>query len=252
MSAQPSPAFCKSAAWYDAIYAARPWDAEVARIERFIGSPTLGGTPSVVDWGCGTGQHARRLISKGYIVIGLEPCEDMRLIAGRNGVPVADDALGRYSNVLSEIRCGHDRGMAHICMFAAINYAGVYHSTKDIVGDMLRYRPIHVVFTFLHLPAVVRGLHERASQHTTLPDGRVLARETVKHFDPMTSVLHQVMEYRLGGAGEACVEEHEMRAFTIDEVIRAFPLEAKVSITDEAGGRPTLDSWYCWCEARLP
>jgi len=62
---------------YDALYAEKDYDAECDMIEaafrRHAGSPVR----SVIDLGCGTGNHALRLARRGYNVTGLDISAEM-------------------------------------------------------------------------------------------------------------------------------------------------------------------------------
>lgn len=109
--------FAESVAWYDAIYAqVKDYGAEAAVVAALV-RQLCPGARTVLDVGCGTGEHARRLAREhGFAVAGLdlEP-GFLALAAGKlpegrfHQGDMADFALGaRYDAV--------------ICLFSAIGY----------------------------------------------------------------------------------------------------------------------------------
>lgn len=55
---------------------------------------------TILDIGCGSGQHMNTFVSKGYMAIGVEPCSKMRSLAFENGLEVFDgtfETLDRLS-----------------------------------------------------------------------------------------------------------------------------------------------------------
>lgn len=57
---------------YDALYAEKPYDREVTFVERHLESGD-----EVLVVGCGTGEHSRHLVERGYDVVGVDPSEAM-------------------------------------------------------------------------------------------------------------------------------------------------------------------------------
>ena len=65
---------------YDLLYKDKNYDAEVALLERLFQAHALEGN-SVLDLGCGTGQHAIRLAKRGFDVTGVDRSPEMLRIA---------------------------------------------------------------------------------------------------------------------------------------------------------------------------
>ena len=68
---------------YDLFYQDKDYDAECDLIERIISEYASGPVHSILDLGCGTGNHALRLSERGYTVHGVDRSGEMLEIARR-------------------------------------------------------------------------------------------------------------------------------------------------------------------------
>jgi SAM-dependent methyltransferase len=110
------------AAVYDLLYADKSYESECQLLDEIL-SAWEGGVRSVLDLGCGTGGHARRLAEKGYAVTGVDRSAAMLMEARRHA---GDETLAgeRPRFVKADIReldMG-DTFDAAIAMFAVLGY----------------------------------------------------------------------------------------------------------------------------------
>lgn len=63
---------------YDTIYGAKDYGAECSLIETLLRSHARGPVASILDLGCGTGNHAIPLAQRGYAVTGVDRSQPMR------------------------------------------------------------------------------------------------------------------------------------------------------------------------------
>lgn len=73
--------FGSYARYYDLIYKDKDYPVEVEFIESLIHQYGAGDVTTILDLGCGTGNHALLLAEKGYSVTGVDRSEDMLAIA---------------------------------------------------------------------------------------------------------------------------------------------------------------------------
>lgn len=69
------------AAIYDELYSGKDYDAEARLITEICADHGLAGEVSLLDFGCGTGEHARRLDRLGFRVVGLDRSLEMLRVA---------------------------------------------------------------------------------------------------------------------------------------------------------------------------
>jgi len=74
--------FDKEAKIYDRFYKGKAYEEEVELIRKYLSGK------SVIDFGCGTGNHSVLLKQAGYRVVGVDPCYEMAVQAKAKGIPV--------------------------------------------------------------------------------------------------------------------------------------------------------------------
>ncbi len=111
---------------YDAMYADKDYDRECDVIERLF--VTRGeGVRTVLDLGCGTGNHALRLAARGYDVTGVDLSSEML----RRARDKADAAGADVCFIAGDVRYVDARGPydAALMMFAVLGYQ---HENADV------------------------------------------------------------------------------------------------------------------------
>lgn len=222
--------FTESAELYDAIYAAfKDYRAEAARVAALIRAlhPEA---RTVLDVGCGTGEHARLLtLEHGFAVDGLDLDAGLLRVARRKlpdarffEADMADFSLGR-------------RYDAVICLFSSIGYL---LTTKRVTAALRRFHthlaPGGVVIVepwfapdaFKPGPLSVRqievnGVRVERTSHATV-EGRV------------TRIVFEYTMHDATGTRHA-TELHELGLFTRDEMLACFAAAGLEARHDPAG-----------------
>lgn len=111
---------------YDATYAEKDYERECDIIERAFAEHG-DGIRSIIDLGCGTGNHALRLAARGYAVTGVDLSSDMLDVARAK----ADAANTDVCFLAGDVRYVDTRGPydAALMMFAVLGYQ---HENTDV------------------------------------------------------------------------------------------------------------------------
>jgi SAM-dependent methyltransferase len=225
---------------YDRLYAQKDYPAECDALERAFAAHADGPVRSVLDLGCGSGNHALPLARRGYEVVGVDRSEGMlaRFREKAAGLPGACCACGD----LREVDLGRTFDAA-LMMFAVLGYQ---LGNGDVLAA-LRTARRHLrrgglfVADFWYGPAVLRERPAERVKALPTPGGQVI-RLASGELDERRHVCH--VRYRLWHfqgdrlAGEAA-ETHGMRYF--------FPLEVEMLLGVcgfellRLGGFPDLD-----------
>ncbi len=206
------------AAAYDALYDEKDYESECDLVERAFAEYGEGGLRTILDLGCGTGNHAFPLARRGYDVVGVDRSEAMLERARAKGGDV-ELLLGD----VREIRLGREFD-AVLILFAVLGYQ---LANDDVVAALATARA-HlragglVLFDVWYGPAV---LHERPGQRVrTVEQGdRRLVRTSQGRLDlrrQLCTVDFRVQQFEGDRLVEEADERHEMRYF--------FPLELEL------------------------
>lgn len=212
------------AAAYDALYGEKDYEAECDLVERACAEYGDGDFRSLLDLGCGTGNHAIPLARRGYDVVGVDRAEAMleraRAKAGEGG-PTFE--LGD----IREVRLGREFD-AVLVLFAVLGYQ---HTNADVLAALRTVRA-HLrpggllLFDVWYGPAVLRERPEPRVR--TVEDGAVrLVRSSDGRLDVrrhLCSVDFRVQRFEGDALVAETEERHEMRYF--------FPLELELLLAD--------------------
>lgn len=208
-------AYARSAAFYDHVYGQKPYADEAARVHQAIQTYLRSGGNTLLDVGCGSGNHLAHL-RRHY------RCDGVDLDAG-----LLDIARGRYPDSAFHLGDMADfdldrRYDALICLFSAIGYV----RTVERLGETMRTFARHllpggvaVVEPWL-APGVFRPGTVRMDTSDT-PEIKV-ARITQSGMRGELSVLS--FYFMVGGADgvEQWEEHHELGLFTVEQMMEAF------------------------------
>ena len=218
---------------YDALYGDKDYEAECDLIERLFKTYGDGQIKSVLDLGCGTGNHSIPLSRRGFEVIGADRSESMLAQAREKAVQLNPSLPVAFKH--ADIRAAHlgRQFDAILLMFAVLGYqlenadvlAALHTAHRHLRPEGL------LLFDFWYGPAV---LSQRPSERTkTIPtaDGKIVR---VSSSDLNTSRHTCTVHYRLQKfAAERLLskteEEHTVRYF--------FPLELELFL-ESAGFEP--------------
>jgi SAM-dependent methyltransferase len=206
--------FQRSAACYDALYAGKDYDGEVARIETII-EVRHPGAETLLDVACGSGKHLERLRRR-YRVEGLDLSDDLLAIARERlpGVPLhradmAEFELPRRFDVVT-------------CLFSAIGYVVTEERLQRAVAAMARHLERRGVL--IVEPWFAPGIFQASGPHAVFVDepGLKLARIGMNEVDGTLSTLD--FHYLVGTPGgvQSFAERHELGLFTHEQYLEAF------------------------------
>lgn len=237
---------------YDLLYRDKDYDRECDQIEQIIRDNHRGPVTSILDLGCGTGNHSIRLAQRGYTVTGVDRSSEMLDIARQK----SKDNNMDCSFIQSDIRTFNNKQKFDvvIMMFAVLGYLT---ENEDIeaalktVKDNLNPGGLFICDVW-YGPAV---LHQRPGERVfILEEGdKIILRSSTGDLD----ILHQIVtvHYRLWKIEanrfiEDISEEHKMRFFFPRELGVLFNnagLDLK-TIQDfiDIRKEPSEDSWNIW------
>ena len=240
---------------YDALYREKDYAGECTVIERLFAEHADERVRSLLDLGCGTGNHAVAFGRRGYDVLGIERSDTM--------VKIARDKTADLENV--EIRQGDIRSFeldrffdAALLLFAVLGYLSENEDILQALAAVRRHlRPGGLlVFDIWYGPAV---LHERpTSRFSVIPlDGGELLRAVHPRLDTRKQLCHvhyDLWQIREGAITATDHEDHTMRFFFPREIellvtASGFTLE-RVSAFPEIASEPDETTWNVVAVAR--
>ena len=208
--------FNASAEYYDVIYAAfKDYAAEVAQITSLLRrlNPEC---HSVLDIGCGTGEHARLLAAHGFAVDGIdiEPAfVDIASLKHPGGQFVVAD--------MSDFHLPK-RYDALLCLFSSIGYLCTLDRVTRALGCCREHlAPGGVVVVEPWFPPGVLESGKRFT-HRGEANGVTVSRHSRTEIDGTVSRL--LFEYEIDDHGDVrhVSEVHELGLFTTEEMRQAF------------------------------
>jgi SAM-dependent methyltransferase len=211
---------------YDIVYGDKDYAAECDLIERLFQRYGEGPITSVLDLGCGTGNHSLLLDERGYEVVGVDRSASMLAHARRKAARSDHNHDRREAFYQGDIRTVELRRLfdAVLIMFAVLGYqlenADVL-STLKAARRHLRLGGL-LMFDVWYGPAV---LHQRPSQRVKViptPAGPVLrvASGELDISRHLCTVKNDVWRFESGGLVSRTDEVHVVRYF--------FPQELKL------------------------
>ncbi len=209
---------------YDLFYRDKDYAAECDLIERIFKTYGNGPIHSVLDLGCGTGNHTIPLVQRGYEVVGVDCSKSMLAQARRKAAALSDGSgVALHQGDVRSVDLQRDFDAA-LMMFAVLGYQ---LENADVLSALkTARRHLHpgglLIFDVWYGPAV---LHQRPSQRIKVlptPDGKILRvasgeLDIHRHVCTVHYRVWQLEGERLVAETE---ESHSMRYF--------FPLELEL------------------------
>ena len=208
--------FTASAELYDIIYGSfKDYAAESDRIAALLRSEHPG-CRTLLDVGCGTGEHARLLVERGFAVDGLDLDANLLRVARRKApgcrffeADMCDFALAsRYDAVL--------------CLFSSIGYAGTLERAARALTCFRRHLApggLVVVEPWFAPDAVTPGRTD--SRTVDAPPLRIVR---TSRLDAVGRTTRLTFSYEVTGpeGTRHATETHELALFTVEEMHQAF------------------------------
>jgi SAM-dependent methyltransferase len=212
------------AAAYDIVYRDKDYVAECDLIERLFQQYGDGPMASVLDLGCGTGNHTLLLDQRGYEVVGVDRSASMLALARRKAAtcdPRRDTRAAFYQGDIRNVdlqRCFD----AVLIMFAVLGYQLKNADVLSALKTARRHLRIGglLIFDVWYGPAV---LHERPSQRVKIiptPTGHILrvASGELDISRHLCTVKHDVWSFERDRPVSKTDEVHEVRYFFPQEL----------------------------------
>jgi SAM-dependent methyltransferase len=209
---------------YDVIYSDKDYTGECDLIENIFHNYSKGSVRSVLDLGCGTGNHAIPLAHRGYKVVGVD--RSAHMLAHARTKAASLPGAGNITFERGDIRSVDLKGRfdAVIMMFAVLSYQLENDDVLSALKTARRYLNPEglLIFDVWYGPAV---LTQRPSQRIKViptSEGQILRVASgeldVNHH--VCTVKFQIWKLYKGQPAEETEEIHVMRYF--------FPLELKL------------------------
>lgn len=208
--------FSVSAEFYDLIYSTfKDYTGEATQLADLLRrlNPQC---QTVLDVACGTGEHARLLAARGFVVDGLDLDPAFVRIAKQK------HPAGRFFEAdMSDFQLSH-RYDAVLCLFSSIGYL---RTLDRVVGALTCFRE-HlapngvIVVEPWFAPGVLE--HGRVARNTGEANGLRVTRVARVEVEGRLSRLHFDYEIADGTGTRRASEIHELGLFTTAELMEAF------------------------------
>ena len=221
--------FTASAELYDLLYSGfKDYGAEADRIAALLHAEHPA-CRTVLDVGCGTGEHARLLAARGFRTDGLD------LDPGLLRVAAAKHPAGRFHEADMCAFATGERYDAVLCLFSSIGYARTLDRVVQALvcfGRHLAEDGIVVVEPWFTPDAMQAG---RTTTHTVDQPPLRIVRTSRVELEGRVSRL--VFDYEITGpeGTRRASEVHELGLFTLAEMTGAFA-DAGLSVSYDPAG----------------
>ena len=206
---------------YDALYADKDYEAECDLLEELFSQFAGGPVNSVLDLGCGTGNHAVLLAQRGYQVTGVDRSPQML----RHARDKANNAGLGLELLEGDVRTVDAGGPfdAVLLMFAVLSYQT---TNADVLATLRSVRRhLHdgglTVFDVWYGPGVLRDVPDDRTKEAVMPDGLV-TRAASAQLDTRRHLCRVQYELRTADGNPRFLgeETHTVRYF--------FPMELEL------------------------
>lgn len=250
--------FREYASFYDLYYEKKDYEKEVDFVLALAKRYGVGNPGSVLDIGCGTGNHVIPFSRRGHDVRGIDLSENMIAIARGKIAAAGVGARAQVEIGNATTYRGNRKYDLVTSMFAVMGYLG---SNEDFMAG-LRTARAHLdpggvfIFDAWFGPAVLHAQPETRIQEFA-KDGKKILRLVRPQLDVVhqwVSVDYRILVFEKGACSGEIRETHRMRYFFAQEL--KFFLEAagfellEICPFLEAGAAVSLETWNIAVAAR--
>jgi SAM-dependent methyltransferase len=235
---------------YDILYRAKDYAGEVDLVERLLAKHGAAGPKSILDLGCGTGNHALPLAERGHRVTGVDRAPGMLAQARAKAATLSLAHVPEFvEGDVRRLDLGRRFDVA-LMMFMVLGYQ---YENADLVAALAGLRK-HLAPAGLFVFDVWNGLAvlaQRPGERTVearLGDRRI-TRRTRTRLDPMAQLCHVHFDIeRTDGNGTSTWEEtHTMRFFfpqELDLALRCNGMQLlQLASFPDGEGVPDENAW---------
>ena len=203
---------------YDLLYYAKDYEGEADVIEKVIRQHTPAAR-KILDYGCGTGNHAKALALRGYELFGVDKSE--------NTLEVARQKLKGRTDVHlfhADERDAVGPGSIDVCitLFDVLSYMNANDEIiafLDYVRNVLKDRGL-MIFDFWYGPGVIHLRPEKRWKEYVVGERKILRLTTPEHDDLncVVSVKHEILMSEKDRIINRMIDTHTMRYFFKNEI----------------------------------
>lgn len=220
--------FSKTAQFYDLIYSFKDYAAEATKIKDLILTEHPS-AKSVLDVGCGTGEHVRYL-SSDFEVNGMDLEPEFVAIA-RKKVPTADFSIADMRSF--QLKKKYDVVQ---CLFSSIGYLT---SPEDVVSALTCFKNhLNPKGIIIVEPWLTPDVYQPGMPHMTPPVDQPdlkIVRMNVSEIDGNISRLHFHYLIAKKEGVEHLEEEHKLALYTVEQM-QSFFLQAGLKVNYDPEG----------------
>jgi SAM-dependent methyltransferase len=231
--------------YYDAFYDDKSYAEESACVSKLI-RKFRPSAQTILELGCGTGNHAEFLGKEGFQIKGLERSEEMVSLARAK-------TIANFEPVVSDIRKFDlkRRFDVAISLFHVISYLTTNDDLISCFRSVNAHLEIEGVFIFdaWYSPAIFNLLPETRIKRKTSGNLELTRlAEPTSYTDRNTVEVNYEIIIRNTDTGDTQIirEQHTMRHFSIPEIelLAEFTGFEIVTVQDLlSGNKPSIDSW---------
>lgn len=206
--------------YYDLIYSNKNYDGECKNLVGYFRKFSEGNVKSILDVGCGTGNHALLLAEKGYSVVGIDLSEVMinqaKRKAERRGLPVEF-----FVQDMRKFSLGK-KFDAVLCLFGTFGYCSNDGKILAIFNGIKDHLKAGGLFIFDFFPVYAYcGRESWRSVSEIRRDDTYAMRIVDGAFNPANNQVNLKIKCNIiknKHLDDSFQEEHRLRTFTLPEV----------------------------------
>jgi SAM-dependent methyltransferase len=247
--------FQKYSQYYDLFYQDKDYEAEAVFVDKIIKSH-LPNAKTILEFGCGTGLHASKLVAKGYQVHGVDSSDQMLAKAQKNRAALSAQAAESISFSKGDIRALRisKKFDVVIALFHVISYLPTNADISKAFECARRHLRKGGIFLFdcWYGPAVLTDrpqVRVKRIENDRIRVVRIAEPEMVENSN-MVDINYQVfIEDKAKGGLEVVEETHRLRYLFKPEVVHLLDA-AGFELVENAewmtGKNTGFNSWYVY------